>query len=128
MSVQTSAPSRTHRSPMTSPYRERHRGVRRDLHGVVVLVDDEDEVARWLLQGRPGLEMVDDLARLQLAARRGGLSVRLRQTSPALSELLDLAGLGQVLPAGPLREVEGEAEGGEQAGVEEVVVPDDPVT
>ena len=113
---------------MTSPYRERHRGVRRDLHGVVVLVDDEDEVARWLLQGRPGLEMVDDLARLQLAARRGGLSVRLRQASPALSELLDLAGLGQVLPAGPLREVEGEAEGSEQAGVEEVVVPDDPVT
>jgi hypothetical protein len=113
---------------MTSPFPDRPREVRRDLHGVVVLVDDGDEVARWPLPGRPGLEMVDDLARLQLAARRGGLSVRLRQASPALSELLDLTGLGQVLPAVPLREAEGEAEGGEQAGVEEVVVPDDPVT
>ena len=94
---------------------------------MVVLFRGDDEVASWLLRGHPGLEMVDGLARLQLAARRGGFRVTLRKASPALSELLDLAGLGQVLPVVPLREAEGEAEGGEQAGVEEVVVPDDPV-
>jgi anti-anti-sigma regulatory factor len=36
---------------------------------------------------------VDTLARLQVAARRLGCSIRVRGARPELSELLDLAGL-----------------------------------
>ena len=43
---------------------------------------------------------VDALARLQLGARRLGRWVELRNASPALSELLDLMGLDEALPAG----------------------------
>ncbi len=75
--------------------------------------------------GRPDLAVVDRLARLELGARRAGLSVRLRDAHPELCELLELCGLGEVLGAG--RQVGGQPEGGEEAGVEEVVVPDDPV-
>ena len=89
----------------------------------MVLVCGPDEVASWPLtgQGSPDLSAVDALARLQLAARRLGCSIRLRETCAELVELLDLAGLLGCL------EVGGEPEGGEEAGVEEVVVPDDPV-
>ncbi|MFF3845049.1 STAS domain-containing protein [Streptomyces sp. NPDC002328] len=66
--------------------------------------------------GPPGLLTVDLLARLQLAARRAGGSVRLRGPDPALRALLDLVGLRF--------EVEGETEEGEPAlGVEEEVEP-----
>lgn len=41
---------------------------------------------------------VDALARLQLAARRRGCRVRLRNCSPALRELVALMGLEDVLP------------------------------
>lgn len=41
---------------------------------------------------------VDALARLQLAARRHGCTVRLVHASPALRELVDLMGLPDVLP------------------------------
>ena len=113
---------------MTSAVPARLLCVRRDLPGVVVLVGaDGEEVASWALPASVGLEAVDDLARLQLAARREGLSIRLRRLSPALSELLELAGLAEVLPCAALREVRGEPERGEEAGVEEAVVPDDPV-
>ncbi|CAM5692770.1 STAS domain-containing protein [Streptomyces aurantiogriseus] len=64
----------------------------------------------------PGLMAVELLARLQLAARRGGGRIRLRDPDPALRALLDLVGLRF--------EVEGEAEEGEPAlGVEEEVEP-----
>ena len=65
--------------------------------------------------------MVDELARLQLEARRQGCSIWLRHACPDLVELLQLVGLGDVLQVG------GKAERLEQGGVEEVVVPDDPV-
>ena len=66
---------------------------------------------------------------MQLAARRLGWSIRLRGAPGELWELLDLTGLAQVVrPAGVLVvEVGGEAEDGEEAGVDEVVMPDDPV-
>ena len=94
----------------------------------VVLVCGDVEVLSWPLAWRAhgDLAVVDDLARLELAARRLGLSVRLRDAHPELSELLELCGLGGVL-LGPGRQVGGQAEGGEQPGVEEVVVPDNPV-
>lgn len=67
-----------------------------------------------------GLAAVDAVARLQVAARRLGCTVALRDPPGELLALLELAGL-----AGSV-EVLGEPEGGEEAGVEEVVVADDP--
>ena len=43
------------------------------------------------------LGTIDALARLQLAARRLGLDVRLRDVSPELCELIDFVGLADVL-------------------------------
>ncbi len=93
----------------------------------VVLVRGDAEVLSWPLRwgGRAELAVVDGLARLELAARRLGLSVRLRDARRELCDLLDLCGLGDVLGTG--RQVGGQGEGGEEPGVEEVVVPDDPV-
>ncbi|MEU0589268.1 STAS domain-containing protein [Streptomyces sp. NPDC006132] len=69
--------------------------------------------------GPPGLATVDLLARLQLAARRAGGRIRLRDPDPALRALLDLVGLRF--------EVEGQVEEREPAlGVEEAVEPGDP--
>ncbi|WP_158694420.1 STAS domain-containing protein [Streptomyces canus] len=69
--------------------------------------------------GPPGLGTVDLLARLQLAARRAGGRIRLRDPDPALHALLALVGLRF--------EVEGQVEQGEPAlGVEEEVEPGEP--
>ncbi|MFE1323286.1 STAS domain-containing protein [Streptomyces sp. NPDC058741] len=69
--------------------------------------------------GPPGLAAVELLARLQLAARRAGGRIRLRDPDPALRALLDLVGL-------PF-EMEGQIEEREPAlGVEEAVEPGDP--
>ncbi|MFE0509322.1 STAS domain-containing protein [Streptomyces sp. NPDC058964] len=43
--------------------------------------------------GPPGLGVIDLLARLELAARRAGGRIRLRDPDPALHALLDLVGL-----------------------------------
>jgi hypothetical protein len=61
---------------------------------IVVLVAGgaEIEVAR-VVSPRPGLAVVDALARLQLAARRRGGVIRLHRTAPDLVALLDLVGL-----------------------------------
>ena len=94
-----------------------------DARAEVVLLCDRAEVASWPLRcsGRLDLSVVDDLARLQLEARRQGCSISLRHACPDLVELLQIVGLADVLQVG------GKAEDGEQGGVEEVVVPDDPV-
>ncbi|MFF8862678.1 STAS domain-containing protein [Streptomyces sp. NPDC015139] len=69
--------------------------------------------------GPPGLGIVDLLARLELAARRAGGRIRLRDPDPALPALLDLVGLRF--------QVEGQVEEGEPAlGVEEAVETGDP--
>jgi hypothetical protein len=97
---------------------------------LVVASGDRELASRPLIGGgRPARAVVDELARLQLAARRLGLCIRLRDPSPELVQLLYVVGLGDVLPRDcRLRvEVSGEAEHLEQPGVEEVVVPDDPV-
>lgn len=111
--------------------RRRSRVARRDTVLTVALVRDDQELARWSLvtPGRPDLALVDGLARLQLAARRLGAAIHLRDVGVELAGLLDLLGLGDVVTRAPGlgRQPVGEAEGGEQAGVEEVVVPDDPV-
>jgi hypothetical protein len=89
----------------------------------VVLLCGDEEVASWplLCEGRADLGAVDAVARLQLEARRQGCTVWLRQACPELVELLALCGLAGVLQVGR------QAECLEQGGVEEVVVPDDPV-
>ncbi len=96
-----------------------------------MLVRDDAELASWPLArwDCPDLTVVDELARWQLVARRLGCSIRLRGSCVELLELLDLLGLGDVVSGAPglRREVVGEAEGGEKLGVEEVVMPDDPV-
>ncbi len=95
--------------------------LRRDTHAVVVLVRGHAEVARWPLVGDspPDLSVVDEVARLQLLARQVGCWIRLRDMGAELWELLDLVGLRV--------EVGGEPKSGEQRGVEEVVMPHDPV-
>ena len=111
----------------------RTRGVRR-LHCVspvdpltfVVLVREGREVGAWPLPctgQRPDLRDVAVVARLHLIARRAGATVLLRDADPRLLELLDLVGLSALTV-----EVGRESEHLEQPGVEEVVVPDDPVT
>jgi anti-anti-sigma regulatory factor len=89
--------------------------------GVVEVVCDLGSVAD------ADLRLVDSLARLQLLARRHGRRVRLRRTTDDLRSLLDLLGLGEVLPAGSRLEVVGQPEQGEQPGVEEEGDPGDPV-
>ena len=102
-----------------------------DTAAIVVLVRGDAEVASWALvtRGRPDVSVADELARLQLAARRLGCSILLRDPCGELLELLELVGLADVVTdVGGLRlEARREPEGGEEAGVEEVVVPDDPV-
>jgi ABC-type transporter Mla MlaB component len=67
----------------------------------VVLRRGDDDVATWPLplSGRPDMGVVDQLARLQLEARRLGCSIRLRNVCTELMELLELAGLDDVVVA-----------------------------
>ncbi|MEA2828422.1 MAG: hypothetical protein QOG43_2861 [Actinomycetota bacterium] len=98
---------------------------------MVVLARDGVEIVSWPLEvdGRVDLGVVDDLARLQLAARRMGCSIRLRDACGELTALLAFLGLARAVAGATaaVLQVVGEAEGGEEGGVEEVVVPDDPV-
>jgi hypothetical protein len=70
------------------------------------------------------LEVVDALARLQLAARRAGRSIQLVNPSQELRGLLDFAGLAGVVPSA--LEPVGQSESGEELWIEEVVEPGDP--
>jgi hypothetical protein len=97
----------------------------------VVLLRDDVEVARWWLLVRPDDELAaaDTLARIFLAARRQGESIALEGSlEPALRQVLSLLGMAVALRDERLvLEVRREAEDGEEAGVDEVVVADDPV-
>jgi len=90
---------------------------------VTVLGPDGSELLHGALRGAglPDIATVDDVARLALHAARLGGVLAITDLSPDLRALLDLAGL-------PV-EVEGEAEGGEEAlvieEVEEELHPDD---
>ena len=103
----------------------------------MVIVCGDTEVVSWPLDAHcpPDLSSIEELARLGLAARRLGWSIRLRHASGELSDLLDLVGLagagdGEVAEATPDRlvvEVKGEAEQPEEVGVEERVERGDAV-
>ena len=96
----------------------------------MALCRGDAEVASWPLDrsGSADLAVVDELARLHLAARRMGYSIRLRDACTGLLELLDLVGLRELVPEVGLRQVDGEVERREKLGIDEVVMPDDPVT
>ncbi|WP_189312090.1 STAS domain-containing protein [Streptomyces brasiliensis] len=71
--------------------------------------------------GPPGIGHIDLLARLELAARRAGGRIRLRDPDPALHALLDLVGLrfemeGQAEQREPALRVEEEVEPGQPSG------------
>jgi hypothetical protein len=91
-----------------------------------VLTRDGAEIARWPLiyPACPDLAVVHRLARAHLEAKRAGLRIDIVGAGDELLELLDLTGLRPVLG---LRQVLGHPEGGEEVGVEEVVVGDDPI-
>jgi anti-anti-sigma regulatory factor len=85
---------------------------------VVVVVDEETELVLGRLDvHRADGAALDVLARLQLAARRRGWSLRIDDAPPALRELAAFCGLGDVLGLEPPRQ----PELGEQLG-EDVVV------
>jgi hypothetical protein len=67
---------------------------------VVLVLDGEVEVVLWRMDGMPDpdLWVVDALARLQLAARQMGGSIRLRNPCERLRALLDFAGMSEVFP------------------------------
>lgn len=87
---------------------------------VTVIDAGDTRRAQWVLAGadEPDLSVVEALACHQLAARRRGERVVIDQICPTLDALLAVAGLrGQMI---------GNAEEGEQLGIEEAVEPDDP--
>jgi anti-anti-sigma regulatory factor len=68
------------------------------------------------MAARPDLRTIDVLARVQLAARRAGLELRVRHVPPELRELIALCGLGDALRVEPERKPE---EREERLGAEE---------
>ena len=101
---------------------------RPDINVTVVIARDDIEVASWSLESRPraDLSLIDELARLQLVARRLGCSLRLRGAWPELCELLDLAGLAEVPTCGRGWGLEvREPDDGKRAGVDECTETDD---
>jgi hypothetical protein len=105
---------------------------RREREATVVLSCAGDEVAIWAMRNwdQRDLAIVNTLARLQLLAHRIGCRIEVRDPSPELTYLLDLAGLADVLGTPRVLRVEmvGETEGDEQVCVDEAVMPDDPAS
>ncbi len=73
--------------------------------------------------GDGDVQVIDLLGHLELAARRHGRTLRLRNASPALSALIAFVGLDSVLRLEPQREAE---EREDPLGVEEEGQLDDP--
>jgi anti-anti-sigma regulatory factor len=96
----------------------------RDTPATLVVVDQQgsETVVAHLDAACPDLILIDVLARVHMATRRGGLRLLLRDVTPDLREMIELCGLGCVLTL----EARRQAEIGEQLGVEEVVEPGDP--
>jgi hypothetical protein len=66
---------------------------------VVVVRRDGVELIRWavVVDDRPDLEVLDELARAALTARRAGDELYVEVRCPALDHLISLAGLDDVL-------------------------------
>jgi hypothetical protein len=89
----------------------------------VVMIVDGAEVVVWEppVGVRPDLAVVEHLARLRLTAHRRGYELRLRDPCPDLVRLIRFVGLAEVFGLEGSVEVVGQAEGGEQLGLQEVV-------
>lgn len=68
---------------------------------VVLVMGDGLEAVVGRTSAGPDISVVEALARLQLAARRFGCSIRLHEPSVELRELLDLAGLADIIVCRP---------------------------
>jgi hypothetical protein len=121
---------------MSSPGRQRRTSVQPPARPTIVVVTPAGlELSRWPLPGadEPDLELADRVARCQLAARRLGCAIELRDADARLAGLLELLGWQGIVvvttlaSGGPPSEVVGQAEEREQGGIEEVVVTDDPI-
>jgi hypothetical protein len=84
---------------------------------LVVVTEDGTELCVGEMRERPDLGCVDRLARLQLAARRCGMRLVVRDPHPNLGGLLALCGLSGAVGLEP----GGQPEVAEQLGVDEVV-------
>jgi hypothetical protein len=90
---------------------------------LVVVVDEATELVLGRLDARaPRLELIDLLARLELATRRRGWTLRIRDAPPELRGLIELIGLAGVLGLEPQRQ----PELGEQLREDVVVQRGDP--
>ena len=91
---------------------------------VRLIVRSGESIELWRLDetALPFVTIVDVLCRLHLLARARGWRIVVQDPSPGFQRCVELAGLGQVISI----EVAGQAEGGEQLRVEEVVQPRDP--
>jgi hypothetical protein len=87
----------------------------------ILVVDDDTHEVLARVDPCTTLGVVETLARAQLAARRGGRRVTIRNVGDELRALLELVGLAGVLALEPRRQ----PELGEQLGVDEVVQPGD---
>jgi hypothetical protein len=96
----------------------------RDRATTLVVVDElgGETLVAHLDASCPDMVLIDLLARMHLATRRGGMGLRIRDASPGLVELIELCGLTCVLAL----EMVGQSELGEELGVDEVVKPADP--
>ena len=81
----------------------------------VELVGGLRVLASWpLAASRPALSVIDELARLQLVARRCGCRIRIRAPSARLAQLLEIMGLDLVVAT--IDEPGVEARGGAEDG------------
>jgi hypothetical protein len=87
----------------------------------VLVVDDDTLEVLARVDARATVHVVEVLARAQLAARRAGRHVTIRNVGDDLRALLELVGLAGVLALEPRRQ----PELGEQLRVDEVVQPGD---
>ena len=96
----------------------------RDPATTLVVVDEQggETLVAQLDASCPDMVVIDLLARMHLATRRGGMGLRIRDATPALRELIELCGLTCVLAL----EERWQSERGEQLGPDEVVEPADP--
>lgn len=91
---------------------------------MTVFGPDDAPLGRWTLRGcgAPHLGVVEQLARVYLAARWVGGTAALTDAAPALTDAFEVAGLGELFGQ-MCREAEGREE---PLGVEERVVRSDP--
>jgi hypothetical protein len=87
----------------------------------ILVVDDDTHEVVARLDGRATVDVVDVLARAQLAARRSGRRITIRNVGEELRGLLELVGLAGVLAVEPRRQPELR----EQLRIDEVMEPGD---